>query len=63
MARAGEDLQLFQVIRINKDTLSYEARTARGVLYDSFELLKRRGRSNKLINRVPPTPEHRKTEG
>ncbi|MCC6588424.1 MAG: metallophosphoesterase family protein [Bryobacterales bacterium] len=62
MQRAGEQLQLFQIIRIDKDRLVYESRTARGLLYDSFELRKRRGRGNELINRVPPTPEHRRSE-
>lgn len=61
MQRAGEQLQLFQIIRIDKDRLVYESRTARGILYDSFELRKRRGHANELINRVPPTPEHRKS--
>ena len=57
MQRAAQDTQLFQVVRINGDKLVYESRTARGILYDSFELQKRRGQANKLINRVPPTPE------
>jgi 3',5'-cyclic AMP phosphodiesterase CpdA len=63
MVRAAEDTQLFQVIRIAGDKLSYESRTARGVLYDAFELRKSRGGPNKLINRIPATPENlRKTQ-
>ncbi|MBL8294790.1 MAG: metallophosphoesterase family protein [Bryobacterales bacterium] len=57
MQRAAQDTQLFQVVRIDGDKLVYESRTARGVLYDSFELQKRRGQANKLINRVPSIPE------
>ena len=58
MQRAAADTQLFQVVRIDGDRLSYEARTARGVLYDAFELRKRAGkRANKLINRVPALAE------
>jgi len=57
MRRAAQDTQLFQVVRINGDKLVYESRTARGILYDSFELQKRRGQANRLIDRVPPTPE------
>ena len=38
MAPTAEDTQLFQVIRIDGDTLRYESRTATGRLYDAFEL-------------------------
>ncbi|MEZ5356925.1 MAG: metallophosphoesterase family protein [Bryobacteraceae bacterium] len=60
MQRRAEDTQLFQVIRINGNRLSFESRTARGVLYDAFEIEKRKGRANRLINRTPRTPERRK---
>ncbi len=38
MAPVGEDTQLFQVIRIDGDTLHYASRTATGRLYDAFEI-------------------------
>lgn len=38
--RAAENTQLFQVIRVDGDTLSYEAYTATGELYDAFDLIK-----------------------
>jgi hypothetical protein len=38
MAPVAEDTQLFQVVRIDGDTLDYEARTATGRLYDAFSL-------------------------
>ena len=38
MDPTAEDTQLFQVIRIDGDTLRYESRTATGRLYDAFEL-------------------------
>ncbi len=57
MERAAERTQLFQVVRIAGDRLSYEARTARGLLYDAFELRKRHGKPNQLVNRVPRGPE------
>jgi hypothetical protein len=60
MARAAEDTQLFQVIRIDGDVLNYQARTARGVLYDAFELRKAKGKPNRLISRIPATPENRR---
>ncbi len=56
MARAAQDTQLFQVIHVDGDRLSYEARTARGVVYDAFELHQRDGQPNELINRIPNTP-------
>lgn len=58
MQRAAADTQLFQIVRIDRGKLSYEARTARGVLYDAFELTKQSGkRPNKIVNKVPATPE------
>ena len=41
MARAAEGTQLYQVIHVESDVLRYEARTALGTLYDSFEIRKR----------------------
>ena len=57
MERAGERLQLFQIVRVEGDRLVYESRTARGDLYDSFELRKRRSAPNELVNRLPDFPE------
>jgi hypothetical protein len=53
MIRTAEDTQLFQIIRINNNKLTYESRTATGALYDAFDLEKRRGLANKLTNRIP----------
>jgi hypothetical protein len=57
MTRVAQDTQLYQVIRIDGDRLSYQSRTARGVLYDAFELRKRAGQPNRMIDRTPKTPE------
>ncbi|MBK9169557.1 MAG: metallophosphoesterase family protein [Bryobacterales bacterium] len=62
MTRIAEQTQLFQVIRVAGDSLRYEARTARGLLYDAFELQKRPNRPNRLIDRVPPAPERVQSE-
>jgi hypothetical protein len=62
-ARAAEDTQLYQVIRIGGDRLSYESHTARGHVYDAFELRKRDGAPNELIDRSPATPERRREAG
>ncbi|TYT27280.1 metallophosphoesterase family protein [Luteimonas viscosa] len=39
MSPVGEDTQLFQVLRLEGNRLSYEARTATGRLYDAFALI------------------------
>ncbi|MBK9169398.1 MAG: metallophosphoesterase family protein [Bryobacterales bacterium] len=61
--RAAEDTQLFQVIRVDGERLHYESFTARGNLYDAFELRKQKGKANKLINLVPASSENRRAEG
>ncbi len=60
MARVAEETQLYQVIRVEKHELHYEAHTATGRLYDAFTLRKRPGRTNELLNRIPHTPERRR---
>jgi len=54
MDRAAEDTQLYQIITIDGNRLSYEAKTATGELYDSFEIIK-----DKYKNKIPATPERR----
>jgi 3',5'-cyclic AMP phosphodiesterase CpdA len=56
MERMAERTQLFQVIEIDGNVLKYEARTARGLLYDAFELRKRGDKPNELINRAGKIP-------
>jgi 3',5'-cyclic AMP phosphodiesterase CpdA len=58
MKRGAEDTQLFQVIDVDGDEIRYEARTARGVLYDAFTLKKQgAGKANLLVEQIPDTPE------
>lgn len=57
--RNAENTQLFQVITIDGDILSFEAYTATGELYDAFDLHKSQGdEPNKFIERkseaIPP---------
>lgn len=54
MDRAAENTQLFQVISITKTTLHYEALTVAGELYDSFDLIKREGAPNSLVEKIAP---------
>jgi Purple acid Phosphatase, N-terminal domain/Calcineurin-like phosphoesterase len=41
MVASAADTQLYQLIRIDGDTLHYEARTANGTIFDSFDLNKK----------------------
>lgn len=62
-ARGAENTQLFQVIRIDRDTLHYEAYTAIGELYDAFDLIKSKdGHPNRFIERVHEAIEERRFE-
>jgi Calcineurin-like phosphoesterase/Purple acid Phosphatase, N-terminal domain len=63
MKRVAEDTQLYQIIRIDGDQLHYQARTATGRLYDGFTLIKRDGRPNQLIEKVPNRKERRRLNG
>lgn len=59
MHRRAEDTQLYQIIRIDGSKMTFEARTAKGRLYDAFELQKTSGRK-KLIDRTPADSENRR---
>lgn len=58
MKRVAEDTQLYQIIHIDGDKLRFEARTAIGGLYDAFELRKRSGQVNELVEIAPEVPQH-----
>ncbi|MAU15169.1 MAG: metallophosphoesterase [Muricauda sp.] len=53
--RRGEFTQLFQIITIKGDSLSYEAYTPIGTMYDAFDLIKDKS-GKKLVNRIPDSP-------
>ncbi|MEM9666957.1 MAG: metallophosphoesterase, partial [Bacteroidota bacterium] len=58
MERAAENTQLFQVIRVDGDTLSFHAFDVTGQLYDAFDLVKRPNGPNRfLAHPVTTTPE------
>ncbi len=61
MVRSAEDTQLFQRIRIDGDLLTYEAFTARGLLYDAFELRKRDREPNQIKELPVELPQRRRT--
>ena len=47
--RAGQNMQLFQVITVDGNKLSYQAYTAVGNLYDSFDLVKDENGLNSFV--------------
>lgn len=60
MERAAENTQLYQVIRIDGDKLTYTSVTVTGELYDAFELTKRTNQPNLLTERKPDRKEERR---
>ena len=62
MQRIGEDIQLYQIIAVDNDTLSYRSYTVTGELYDAFELIKQEGGANQLVEKMPAdAPKGRRT--
>lgn len=51
MDRAASNTQLYQLISIEGDRLSYGAYTATGDLYDAFDLIKSEGKPKEFIDR------------
>ncbi|CAI8331367.1 MAG: 3',5'-cyclic adenosine monophosphate phosphodiesterase CpdA [Flavobacterium sp. SCGC AAA160-P02] len=49
--RGAENTQLFQLITVNGDKLSYESYTATGELYDAFDLIKNNEGVNLFVER------------
>ncbi|MRI01215.1 metallophosphoesterase [Kriegella sp. EG-1] len=61
MVRRGEYTQLFQIITVSEDTISYGAYTPIGTLYDAFEIVKKNGKKT-LINKIPDSPTRLKKD-
>lgn len=59
MARKAANTQLFQTLTIEGDVLQYRAFSADGELYDAFQLLKKEGEPNELVDQIPDSPENR----
>lgn len=53
MDRAASNTQLYQIVSIDGDKLSYQSFTVTGELYDSFELAKTGKGKNQLTDRSP----------
>src|SRR5690606_2303502 len=52
MAPVAEDTQLYQRVRIDGDTLRYEARTVTGALYDAFSLVGDRKAGRRIVEHL-----------
>ena len=57
MKRKARNTQLFQVITIDNNKMTYEAFSADGELYDAFDLIKSAKKGNKLVNKIPAVRE------
>jgi hypothetical protein len=44
-------VQLYQIVHVDADRIAYEARKVTGELYDAFDLVKRPGGPNRLVER------------
>lgn len=53
MDRSAVYTQLYHVVSVSKNKIEFESFTATGELYDAFDLIKRKGKINKLVNRIP----------
>jgi hypothetical protein len=63
MERGGENTQLYQVVQVTQDTMTYRSYTATGAMYDAFDLVKRPGdQPNQMIERLPPSAQERTHE-
>jgi len=51
MHRSAQDTQFYHLVHVNGNTLRFEAYTATGKLFDSFEIRKRPGRVNQVVDR------------
>lgn len=59
MQRNAEDVQLFQTLQFDTDTLSYKSYTATGDLYDAFELVRDADGSTQVVEQLSTMPEVR----
>ena len=63
MQRGAENTQLFQVIRVEQDTIRYRAYTATGAPYDAFDLVRPGdGGPSRMIERPPANAPERTHE-
>ncbi len=49
MDKLGTNVQLYQIITVDGNKLLYRCYTATGELFDAFDLVKRKGKNNKMV--------------
>ncbi len=49
MDKLGTNVQLYQIITVDGNKMLYRCYTATGELFDSFDLVKRKGKNNKMV--------------
>jgi phosphodiesterase/alkaline phosphatase D-like protein len=62
MARLRENSQLYQVVSVAGDRLSFESRAVDGTLVDAFELVRSAGPASSYVDRAPAGPSRRIVE-
>lgn len=60
LERGGEDLQLYQVVRVEARRLRYESRTAAGRLYDAFDIERAADGGKRFVERLRPGAQDRR---
>ena len=60
MDRSALYTQLYHVVTIDQNILAFQTFTATGELYDAFELVKQKGKINKLIDKTPMNVKERR---
>ena len=61
--RVAEDTQMYQVVRVDTDTIAVESRMATGDLYDAFALEKRPDGTSRLVESSDVLPASRVCDG
>ena len=60
MDRSALYTQLYHVVTIDRDTLAFQTFTATGELYDAFDLVKQKGKINRLMDKIPVNVKERR---
>lgn len=59
MDRSALYTQLYHIVSVSNTTLAFQTFTATGTLYDAFDLIKRPGQANQLVNKIPDSVAER----
>ncbi|ACT92645.1 purple acid phosphatase family protein [Dyadobacter fermentans] len=60
MDRSALYTQLFHVVNVEGEKLSFETYTATGELYDAFDLIKQKNKVNRIVERIPANVAERR---